>query len=105
MNEVASSYLLGAVPTARYDLGQEELAVGDVLFLYTDGLIERRDRDIDVGLMALLAAAGGGKQGQTADEAIAARSTASTRRSPKTTCACSPSASDDRRMPVTRPSV
>jgi serine phosphatase RsbU (regulator of sigma subunit) len=63
--------LLGAVPTARYDLGEEELATGDVLFLYTDGLIERRDRDIDAGLTALLAAAGG-DQGQTADEAIAA---------------------------------
>jgi serine phosphatase RsbU (regulator of sigma subunit) len=63
--------LLGAVPTARYDLGEEELATGDVLFLYTDGLIERRDRDIDAGLTALVAAAGG-DQGQTADEAIAA---------------------------------
>jgi len=68
-----SGLLLGTVPTAQYDLGEEELAVGDVLFLYTDGLIERRDRDIDAGLMALLAAAsGGGEQSQTADEAIAA---------------------------------
>ena len=66
-----SGLLLGTVPTAQYDLGEEELAVGDVLFLYTDGLIERRDRDIDAGLMALLAAAGG-EQGRTADEAIAA---------------------------------
>ena len=66
-----SGLLLGTVPTAQYDLAEEELAAGDVLFLYTDGLIERRDRDIDAGLMALLAAAGG-EQGQTADEAIAA---------------------------------
>jgi serine phosphatase RsbU (regulator of sigma subunit) len=66
-----SGLLLGTVPTAEYDLAEEELAAGDVLFLYTDGLIERRDRDIDEGLMALLAAAGG-EQRQTADEAIAA---------------------------------
>jgi serine phosphatase RsbU (regulator of sigma subunit) len=66
-----SGLLLGTMPTAQYDSGEEELAAGDVLFLYTDGLIERRDRDIDAGLMALLAAAGG-EQGQTADEAIAA---------------------------------
>ena len=66
-----SGLLLGTVPTAQYDLAEEELAAGDVLFLYTDGLIERRDRDIDAGLTALLAAAGG-EQGQTADEAIAA---------------------------------
>ena len=66
-----SGLLLGTVPTAQYDLGEEELAVGDVLFLYTDGLIERRDQDIGAGLMALLAAAGG-EQGRTADEAIAA---------------------------------
>ncbi len=65
-----SGLLLGTVPTAQYDLGEEELAVGDVLFLYTDGLIERRDRDIDAGLTALHAA--GGVQGRTADEAIAA---------------------------------
>jgi len=66
-----SGLLLGTMPTAQYDLREEELAVGDVLFLYTDGLIERRDQDIDEGLTALLAAAGG-EQGQTADEAIAA---------------------------------
>jgi serine phosphatase RsbU (regulator of sigma subunit) len=66
-----SGLLLGIVPTAQYDLGEEELAVGDVLFLYTDGLIEKRGRDIDAGLMALLAAANG-EQGRTADEAIAA---------------------------------
>jgi serine phosphatase RsbU (regulator of sigma subunit) len=65
-----SGLLLGTVPTAEYDLAEEELAAGDVLFLYTDGLVERRDRDIDEGLMALLTAAGG--EHQTADEAIAA---------------------------------
>lgn len=63
--------LLGTVPTADYDLKEEELAAGDVLFVYTDGLIERRDRDIDEGLMALLAAADGW-HGETAEDAIAA---------------------------------
>ena len=66
-----SGLLLGTVPTAQYDLGEEELAAGDVLlFLYTDGLIERRDRDIDAGLK-VLAPRADGEQGQTADEAIA----------------------------------
>ena len=41
-----SGLLLGAVPTAQYDLGEEELAAGDVLFLYTDGLIEQRGESI-----------------------------------------------------------
>jgi hypothetical protein len=61
--------LLGTVPTAQYDLASEELTAGDILFLYTDGLIERRDRDIDDGLTALLTAAGH-CAGQTADQAI-----------------------------------
>lgn len=63
--------LLGTEPTARYNLASEELAPGDVLFCYTDGLIERRDRDIDEGLAALLAAAAC-CQRETAEEAIAA---------------------------------
>jgi serine phosphatase RsbU (regulator of sigma subunit) len=65
-----SGLLLGTVPTAEYDLAEEELAAGDVLFVYTDGLIERRDRDIDEGLIALLDAADGW-HGETAEDAIA----------------------------------
>ena len=39
----------------RHDL-EATLAAGSVLVLYTDGLVERRDRDIDRGLDELLAA-------------------------------------------------
>ena len=66
-----SGLLLGAMPTAEYDLAYEELAAGDILFFYTDGLIERRDRDIDEGITALLTAAQG-RCGETADEAVEA---------------------------------
>ena len=66
-----SGLLLGSVPTAEYHLGYEELAAGDILFFYTDGLIERRDRDIDEGIAALLTAAQG-RWGETADEAVEA---------------------------------
>jgi serine phosphatase RsbU (regulator of sigma subunit) len=63
--------LLGSTPTAEYGLACEQLAAGDVLFCYTDGLIERRDRDISEGLADLLAAAAG-CQRETADEAVIA---------------------------------
>jgi serine phosphatase RsbU (regulator of sigma subunit) len=66
-----SGLLLGAVPNAEYHLAYEELAAGDILFFYTDGLIERRDRDIDEGIIALLTAAEG-RWGETADEAVEA---------------------------------
>ena len=52
-------------------LAYEQLAAGDVLFCYTDGLIERRGRDIDEGLAGLLAAAAG-CQRETADDAVIA---------------------------------
>ena len=64
-----SGLLLGTVPTAEYGLVGEELMAGDVLFLYTDGLVERRDRDIDEGFAALLTAARGWHS-ETAEEAI-----------------------------------
>jgi phosphoserine phosphatase RsbU/P len=44
-----------ALPRVEADL---ELAPGDSLILYTDGLVERRRESIDVGLDRLLAAAG-----------------------------------------------
>lgn len=66
-----SGVLLGTVPAAEYHLAYEELAAGDILFFYTDGLIERRDRDIDQGIIALLTAAAG-RCGETADEAVEA---------------------------------
>jgi len=63
--------LLGSAPNAEYGMACEQLAAGDVLFCYTDGLIERRGRDIDEGLAGLLAAAAG-CQRETADEAVIA---------------------------------
>jgi serine phosphatase RsbU (regulator of sigma subunit) len=49
--------LLGTVPDAEYELAAEDLAPGDRLVFYTDGLIERRGQDIDEGLAELLKAA------------------------------------------------
>ena len=63
--------LLGSAPNAEYGLAYEQLAVDDVLLCYTDGLIERRGRDIDKGLTGLLAAAAS-CQRKTADEAVIA---------------------------------
>jgi serine phosphatase RsbU (regulator of sigma subunit) len=63
--------LLGATQTAGYGLGHQDLATGDVLFLYTDGLVERRGQDIRTGFSALLTAAGGGL-GVTAADAVQA---------------------------------
>ena len=63
--------LLGTVPTAEYGLACEELTAGDILFCYTDGLIERRDQDLDEGLISLVTAAAS-CQHATADEAVTA---------------------------------
>jgi serine phosphatase RsbU (regulator of sigma subunit) len=49
-----SGMLLGTLASAEYELATEDLAAGDILIFYTDGLIERRDRDIDESLIALL---------------------------------------------------
>jgi serine phosphatase RsbU (regulator of sigma subunit) len=50
--------LLGAGDRG-YHAASMQLSVGDVLLLYSDGLVERRDRSIDDGLTKLVAAAGG----------------------------------------------
>jgi serine phosphatase RsbU (regulator of sigma subunit)/PAS domain-containing protein len=42
--------LLGSAPHATYEEFTTSLAVGDTMLLFTDGLIERRDRPIDEGL-------------------------------------------------------
>jgi serine phosphatase RsbU (regulator of sigma subunit) len=47
--------LLGAVE-ADYELNTTQLQPGDVLLLYTDGLIERRNRDLETGIDALVQA-------------------------------------------------
>jgi serine phosphatase RsbU (regulator of sigma subunit) len=50
--------LLGAGDRG-YHVASQQLAVGDVLLLYSDGLVERRDQSIDDGLSTLVAAAAG----------------------------------------------
>jgi serine phosphatase RsbU (regulator of sigma subunit) len=55
--------LLGADPDASYAEMTTPLQLGDLLLLFTDGLIERRDRPIDDALDSLLQIAG-----QPADE-------------------------------------
>ena len=50
--------LLGADPDAVYAEITTPLQLGDILLLFTDGLIERRDKPIDDALEALLQVAG-----------------------------------------------
>ena len=50
--------LLGADPDASYTEVTTPLQLGDILLLYTDGLIERRDLPIDDALESLLKIAG-----------------------------------------------
>jgi serine phosphatase RsbU (regulator of sigma subunit)/anti-sigma regulatory factor (Ser/Thr protein kinase) len=47
---------LGASPDSTYSHGVAELPAGSIVLLYTDGLVERRDRPIDEGLERLVAA-------------------------------------------------
>ncbi|MEZ3181721.1 SpoIIE family protein phosphatase [Streptomyces pimonensis] len=49
--------LLGAVPEAVYEESEVQLAAEDNLLMYTDGLIERRDRSVEESLAHLLTAA------------------------------------------------
>ncbi|WP_324789573.1 SpoIIE family protein phosphatase [Streptomyces sp. H51] len=49
--------LLGALPEATYEEHEVQLAVDDTLLMYTDGLIERRDRSVEESLAQLLTAA------------------------------------------------
>ncbi len=50
--------LLGAARKPTYGVAKVQLRPGDVLLMFSDGLIERRDRDIDEGQAQVLAAAG-----------------------------------------------
>ena len=47
--------MLGATAEATYEEGQVELESGNTLLLYTDGLIERRDRPLDACIDRLIA--------------------------------------------------
>lgn len=49
--------LLGAVPDAAYEESEVRLAAEDNLLMYTDGLIERRDRTVEESLTHLLTTA------------------------------------------------
>ncbi|KDN87248.1 putative serine/threonine protein phosphatase [Kitasatospora cheerisanensis KCTC 2395] len=46
----------GVLPVVAYRAVETHVRAGDTVFFYTDGLIERRDQDIDVRLDALCAA-------------------------------------------------
>lgn len=52
--------LLGAVPEAPYAEEEIALSAGDTLLMYTDGLIERRDRSVEDSLAQMLTTARGG---------------------------------------------
>jgi serine phosphatase RsbU (regulator of sigma subunit) len=49
--------LLGAVPETSYEEKEVRLEAGDTLLMYTDGLIERRDRSVEESLAHLLSTA------------------------------------------------
>ncbi|GAA3293060.1 hypothetical protein GCM10020295_13930 [Streptomyces cinereospinus] len=49
--------LLGAVPEAVYEEAEVQLAPDDTLLMYTDGLVERRDRSVEESLTHLLTTA------------------------------------------------
>ena len=53
----AGGLLLGVRPDASRADAEETLPAGSTLVLYTDGLVERRDADLDAGLARLLDAA------------------------------------------------
>lgn len=42
--------VLGPVERASYSAGRVEIGEGDILVMYTDGLIERRGQDIESGM-------------------------------------------------------
>ncbi|MFI9825428.1 SpoIIE family protein phosphatase [Streptomyces sp. NPDC052013] len=50
--------LLGAVPEAGYEEAEVQLAAQDTLLMYTDGLVERRDRSVEESLTQLLTTVG-----------------------------------------------
>jgi PAS domain S-box-containing protein len=50
----AQGRILGATADAFYPTGEATLAGGATVLLYTDGLIERRGEDLDVGLRRLI---------------------------------------------------
>ncbi|MEU9300804.1 SpoIIE family protein phosphatase [Streptomyces sp. NPDC048269] len=71
--DLAGGLVLGVDPEAAYPVTELRLAVGSVLALYTDGLVEKPGTDIDAGverLRAALAATGPVPLTETADRLI-----------------------------------
>jgi GAF domain-containing protein len=58
--DAPSDLLLGIEPDRERHDHTEDLAVGDTVLLYTDGLIERSDEDLDTGIERLQAALSAG---------------------------------------------
>jgi PAS domain S-box-containing protein len=54
LDDVPADLLLGVAPDCRREDRVVALARGSTVLLYTDGLVERRDRDIDQGTEALV---------------------------------------------------
>ncbi|NUP78710.1 MAG: SpoIIE family protein phosphatase [Nonomuraea sp.] len=55
--EGVTGTLLGAFDAAEFDMTVTRLEPGDVLLMYTDGVVERRGQDLDRGIEALVQAA------------------------------------------------
>ncbi len=53
LRPAAKDPLIGVVPDREFAQFAFELAPGQVLLMYTDGLVERRDRPLDAGVIAL----------------------------------------------------
>jgi anti-sigma regulatory factor (Ser/Thr protein kinase) len=58
---------LGATDTARSNEARDRLAPGDLLVLYTDGLVERRTESLDTGLDRLAGALGSTRRTSSPD--------------------------------------
>ncbi|GEA86057.1 ATP-binding SpoIIE family protein phosphatase [Cellulomonas cellasea] len=70
-----TNLLLGINPEAERDEWTAELAAGSVLFLYTDGLVERRGESVPLGIEALrtrLAASAGAPLEELCDDVLGA---------------------------------
>ncbi|MGK4903764.1 PP2C family protein-serine/threonine phosphatase [Streptomyces albus] len=57
--ETAYGLMLGVLPDAPYEINDTQLRAGDLLLMYTDGVVERRGRDLDAGTDLLLDAVRG----------------------------------------------